>query len=163
METTQIDQYLKVLKQTIDSRELPDLTEVSLTYHPQTFIDQIELMQALGALEIKQGWITWPDQVQCLMGDNTSLKDCNMPPLEAELVLSGGHSLRLNYRAGVWHWVEISIATEGAGNALSDTQIFAARDKGAPALCYQRIWQYEEASGMNVVDAVFTGFREERT
>ncbi|WP_372737039.1 hypothetical protein [Neptunomonas sp.] len=149
------------LAESTGSKELQQIKPVALNYALTTLTDPQEVINKLQAAEIDCGWITWPDEVQRIeTGDALNL-DHTMAPLEAELLLKNGNSLRLNYRNKRWNWLEITLNwldSADEADALADRIHFESREKGQAPLGYARIWEDLPQSGMTTTDAIFIGF-----
>ncbi|PIE40281.1 MAG: hypothetical protein CSA51_01595 [Gammaproteobacteria bacterium] len=152
---------INTLAQKTGSQELQHIKPVKLTYSPpKQFTTVQDVIGELQAREIESGWITWPDKVQRIDSGASSQLETTAPPLEAELLLKNGTSLRVNYRNRQWQWLEIGLEwlndAQGA-NALADKISLESRERGQAPLQYARIWQDLAQSGMTVTDAVFLG------
>jgi len=144
------------------SNELKNIRPIIINYaKPETLNAEQDVINQLQKTEIHCGWITWPDKVERIEASGELSLDHTMAPLEGELLLKNGNSLRLNYRNGVWNWLEITITepdTPSEANAIADTISFESREKGQPSLTYTRIWKDLPETGMTTTDAIFIGF-----
>lgn len=162
MEYQNILTNIERLAEKTQSDELKPMRPVSIHYQkvkpletPQAVINQLQ------DSDVKCGWITWPNAVERIESESELNLDHTMAPLEAELLLNNGNSLRLNYRNGIWNWLEITVnwpEHPAQANAIADTISYESREKGQPSFKYVRIWKDLPETGMTTTDAIFIGF-----
>jgi len=156
---------IQSLRDATNSAELDKIQGIKLCHHCEPLPNLNELSNKLNNIPVTSGWVTWPDQVQRIDEPTQLTFGHHHAPLEAELLLQNGQSLRLSYRDRQWLWTTIDIEwlddrTAHQANALAEKMYLKSRQHEHQDLCYARIWQHDEATGTGIVnsDSVFIGF-----